>query len=74
MRLADADAVHRLLDYPYLMDVLQAAHRDAPPSAAHIVSDEPDAGGNLFVTLVGWKRAAGIRGKNGWGISGQPRA
>lgn len=60
MQFVDAETVHRNLDYPYLMDVLQAAHRDAPPTAEHMVSDEPDGGGNLFVTLVGWKRAGGV--------------
>ncbi|MFG6538988.1 ornithine cyclodeaminase family protein [Sulfitobacter sp. CS16] len=60
MRFADAETVHRKLDYPYLMDVLQAAHKDAPPTAEHMVSDEPDGGENIFVTLVGWKRAGGI--------------
>ncbi|AYE88103.1 MULTISPECIES: ornithine cyclodeaminase family protein [Sulfitobacter] len=60
MRFADAETVHRYLDYPYLMDALQAAHRDAPPTAEHMVSNEPGGGENLFVTLVGWKRAKGI--------------
>lgn len=60
MKLADAETVHRLLDYPYLIDALHQAHRETPPDAAHIVSTEPQGGSNLFVTLVGWKRSAGI--------------
>ncbi|WP_132445915.1 ornithine cyclodeaminase family protein [Sulfitobacter indolifex] len=60
MRFADAETVHHNLDYTYLMDALQAAHRDAPPTAEHMVCDEPEGGENLFVTLVGWRRAGGI--------------
>ncbi|WP_458792990.1 ornithine cyclodeaminase family protein [Yoonia sp. MH D7] len=60
MKFADADTVHRALDYPFLIDALYAAHRDAPPQAEHIVSAEPGAGGNQFVTLVGWKAGTGI--------------
>jgi ornithine cyclodeaminase len=60
MKLADAETVHRLLDYPYLIDALQAAHRGERPDADHIVSAEPQGGGNQFVTLVGWQRGAGI--------------
>lgn len=60
MRLADAGTVHRLLDYPFLIDALETAHRQKPLQAEHIVSDEPQDGGNQFVTLVGWKRNAGI--------------
>jgi len=60
MQMADAETVHRVLDYPYLIDALEAAHRQHPPQAEHILSDEPEEGGNQFVTLVGWRRNAGI--------------
>lgn len=60
MKMADADMVHRLLDYPYLIEALHAAHQDAHCDADHIVSREPGGGPNQFVTLVGWKPGAGI--------------
>lgn len=58
MRLIDAETVHRLLDYPSLVEALREAHRGPPPEAAHMLCDEPGGGDNKFVTLVGWQRGA----------------
>jgi len=60
MKLADADTVHRMLDYPYLIEALHRAHQGTHPDADHIVSREPQGGENQFVTLVGWQADAGI--------------
>jgi len=51
---ADADTVHRLLDYRSLVEALREAHREGPePRIGVDVMDEP-GGGNAFVSLVAW--------------------
>jgi ornithine cyclodeaminase len=60
MRLADAETVHRLLDYSYLIEALYQAHQGVHPAADHIVSTEPEGGDNQFVTLVDWQGGKGI--------------
>lgn len=55
MHFLDADAVHRLLDYPALIAALRQAHLGPMPDAAHLLRDEPGGGGNQFVALVGWQ-------------------
>ena len=60
MRFADAKTVHRVLDYPSLIDALREAHRGPAPSTDHIVATEPGDGANAFVALLGWKRRAAV--------------
>lgn len=55
MNILDAGGVHRLLDYPGLVEALRAAHRDeAMPPASFTVTNEPRDGPNTFVSLVAW--------------------
>lgn len=58
MRHFDAEQVHRLLDYPRLVEALRAAHRDGEMPQMHVdvMSDSgnPD---NKFVTLAAWASA-----------------
>jgi ornithine cyclodeaminase/alanine dehydrogenase-like protein (mu-crystallin family) len=55
MRFLDAEAVHRLLDYPSLIAALRDAHRADPmPQASSMVLSEPPAETNKFVALVAW--------------------
>ena len=56
MLLVDAEAVHRLLDYPSLVEALRQAHRGPVPKSEHLVQDEPENGDNKFVALVGWQK------------------
>ena len=58
MLLVDAEAVHRLLDYPSLVEALRQAHRGPVPKSEHLVQDEPENGDNKFVALVGWQKDA----------------
>lgn len=60
MQLFTADDVHRLLDYPFLIEALRQAHEGPMPEAQHIVQNEPANGGNQFVTLVGWQKDTAI--------------
>lgn len=55
MHSFDAAAIHRLLDYPGLVEALRAAHRaDIMPKSEVLVSGEPDGGPNMFVSLLAW--------------------
>ena len=54
MKFIDADTVHRLLDYPGLVEALRVAHTGASPRNDASVMDEPDGGENKFVSLVAW--------------------
>lgn len=58
-RLVGAEDVHRLLDYPFLIEALRRAHLGATPTTDARVMDEPD-GVNSFVTLTGWQQEGGI--------------
>src|SRR5688572_19018137 len=60
MQFFSADAVHSLLDYPGLIEAMRMAHCGPAPDTAHLVRDEPGAGDNRFVTLVGWQRDQAI--------------
>ncbi len=52
----DADTVHRLLDYPGLIDALREAHRPEPaPASQALVMAEPGGGPNAFVSLLAWR-------------------
>lgn len=54
---ADADTVHRLLDYKGLVEALRLAHRDnAMPAINTVIVPEP-RGGNAFVSLVAWAQS-----------------
>jgi ornithine cyclodeaminase len=60
---ADAGTVHRLLDYPGLVEALRAAHRDGvEPRIGVNVMDEP-GGGNAFVSLLAWMPRRAIAAK-----------
>ena len=55
MRMIDAEAVHRLLDYPSLVAALRSAHRQgAMPATGAVVVEEPGGGPEKFLSLVGW--------------------
>lgn len=55
MHHLDADDVHRLLDYPGLIEALRQAHRsEAMPQSEALVMPEPGAGANAFVSLLAW--------------------
>ena len=55
MQVIDAADVHRLLDYPSLVAALRRAHREhGMPKSTSSVMDQPDEGGNKFVSLVAW--------------------
>lgn len=60
MRFYDADAVHKLLAYPALIEAMRQAHRGHGPETANMVRDDPAGGDNKFVALVGWQRDAVI--------------
>ncbi|NDV49338.1 ornithine cyclodeaminase family protein [Salipiger sp. PrR003] len=63
MQLVTAEEVHRLLDYPYLIDALRRAHLGPPPFGANIVADDPAGTGNQFVSLLGWNGHGAIAAK-----------
>jgi ornithine cyclodeaminase len=55
MQLLGPDDVHRLLDYPSLVEALRTAHaRDAMPLSRSMVLGEPPDEENKFVSLVAW--------------------
>ena len=55
MQVFTADDVHRLLDYPSLVEALHAAHAaDRMPLSRSNVMDEPSNETNKFVSLVAW--------------------
>ena len=55
MQVFDADAVHRLLDYPGLVEALRVAHRTRtmPQTRVDVMSDSSDEA-NKFVSLLAW--------------------
>jgi len=60
---ADAETVHRLLDYPGLIEALREAHREGlAPQVGAQVMDEP-GGANAFVSLVAWAPHRAIAAK-----------
>lgn len=55
MQVLGPDDVHRLLDYPSLVEALRAAHAaDAMPLSRSMVLGEPPDEANRFVSLVAW--------------------
>ncbi|HEX2525746.1 MAG TPA: ornithine cyclodeaminase family protein [Geminicoccus sp.] len=55
MRTFDPASVHRLLDYPSLVEALRVAHGNgAMPTTASLVMDEPAGSGDKFLSLVAW--------------------
>lgn len=66
----DGEAVHRLLDYPGLVEAMRRAHQGATPMLQTMLSEAPDGGGDRFLTLLGWAedvvalKAVGIFPKN----------
>lgn len=56
MQMFDADRIHEVLDYTYLIEALRQAHEGPMPVSDHILMPEPGGGANQFVTLLGWKR------------------
>lgn len=63
MQLVTAEDVHRLLDYPYLIDALRRAHLEPHPFGDNIVADDPAGTGNQFVSLLGWNGHGAIAAK-----------
>lgn len=63
MQLVTAEEVHRLLDYPYLIEALRQAHLGPPPFGDNIVADDPAGTGNQFVSLLGWSGGGAIAAK-----------
>jgi len=56
MYFADGDRVHALLPYPVLIDWLGDRLAGVVPESTVSIADEPERGGNQFVTLVGWQK------------------
>jgi ornithine cyclodeaminase len=55
LRIFGSDDVHRLLDYPSLVEALRTAHRNGSmPLTTMSVMDEPAGGDDKFVSLVAW--------------------
>jgi hypothetical protein len=51
---ADAEMIHRVLDYRSLIEALRQAHREGSKPQVHTeVVQEPD-GENTFVSLLAW--------------------
>lgn len=63
MQLYSAQQVHDLLDYPFLIDALRKAHLGAHPFGDHMLAEDPDGSGNMFVSLLGWKGGSAITAK-----------
>jgi len=57
MRLIDADTVHRLLDYPGLVEALRRAHAAPMPDARELFMEEPGntGRGHGFIVLPAWR-------------------
>lgn len=56
MKFVAADDVHRLLDYPGLIEALRAAHRaDRMPQSRSMIVGEPPDEANKFVSLLAWE-------------------
>lgn len=66
----DGEAVHRLLDYPGLVEALRRAHQGQTPMLQTMLSEAPSGSGDRFLTLLGWAddvvalKAVGIFPKN----------
>ncbi len=58
IRHIEADEVDRLLDYPGLIDALDAGHRDGIDEAGRTLFEQPDAQGNAshFLIWPAWRR------------------
>ncbi|TPW28946.1 ornithine cyclodeaminase [Pararhizobium mangrovi] len=56
-RIFTADAVHRALAFPFLIDHLAQAHLGAMPQVHVAVHADPGATGNQFVVLTAWLSA-----------------
>ena len=63
MKFFTADEVHRTLDYPFLINALEAAHGGVHPFGDHMVAEDPGGSGNAFVSLLGWKSGSAIAAK-----------
>jgi len=66
MIVIDAETVHRLLDYPGLIDALRAAHEGAEPLVERTLMQAPDHSvhaGESFLVLPAWApgRAMGVK-------------
>jgi ornithine cyclodeaminase len=58
MRHFDAEQVHRILDYPRLVEALRTAHRDGAMPQMHVnVLSDTGRDANKFVSLVSWASA-----------------
>jgi ornithine cyclodeaminase len=54
VQIVDGETVHRLLDYPGLVEALRLAHRDeAPPETKALLTGEP-GGAAKFLSLLAW--------------------
>jgi ornithine cyclodeaminase len=63
MRVITADEVHRLLDYPVLIEGLRAAHHGAPPPHhGRYIFGEPNPGAqpDYLIVLPAWEPGVGI--------------
>jgi ornithine cyclodeaminase len=60
MRFVDGPAVHRLLDYPGLVEALRQAHCGGPPLTDRFVMHEPPHAANAFIGLGAWAAGEAI--------------
>ncbi|WP_342643852.1 ornithine cyclodeaminase [Rhodoligotrophos ferricapiens] len=65
MRFVDAETVHRLLDWPGLIEALRRAHKGPAPKTARAVLEEPRPEGlpNMLLALPTWQhgQALGVK-------------
>lgn len=65
MQMISAEDVHRLLDYPMLVEALRRAHRQACPAVGEVYLQEPGVTGSDrgFLALPAWRqdRSIGIK-------------
>jgi ornithine cyclodeaminase len=54
----NADSVHRLLDYPSLIEALREAHRaERVPTTTSLIMGEPGDETNKFISLMAWAKS-----------------
>ena len=58
IKFADAETVHRLLDYPGLIEAMRIAHSKGVPAMQSLLVDSPENDGNRMISLTGWNKEA----------------
>ena len=65
MRLIDAETVHRLLDYAYLVDALEAAHHHDTQASGDLLLEQPGGLGmaSHFFVRAAWQQGRSVGAK-----------